>query len=186
MGLISAIFGGGAAKLVEAGSDAATDWVEVRRGNQENREVRKAELETAYIGKQSSALSQLAAEYANPSVTWFDSFTNGMNRLMRPTAYFGVVAMFVYAAYDPVGFERVMLALSAIPEQLWWMLTSIIGFLFGARPFEKGHTAKLDVHKATVVADMVKHATSAPITKDNLPRARARVNKSAVKLRAMG
>lgn len=82
---------------------------------------------------QEAALSQLAAEYAQPGYGWFDRFVNGLNRLPRPMLAFGTLALFAYAMVDPVAFGTRMVGLNQVPEPLWWLLGAIVGFYFGAR-----------------------------------------------------
>ena len=64
---------------------------------------------------------------------WFNQFVNGLNRLPRPVLALGTVGLFVYAMYEPVGFAERMVALDLIPDELWWLLGSIVAFYFGAR-----------------------------------------------------
>ena len=63
----------------------------------------------------------------------FDRFINGLNRLPRPMLALGTLGLFVYAMIDPVPFAERMVGLNYVPEPLWWLLTAIVGFYFGAR-----------------------------------------------------
>ena len=82
---------------------------------------------------QRAALTQMAAEFAVPSATWFDRLVDGLNRLPRPLLAFGTLGLFVYAMIDPWAFAGRMKGLAYVPEPLWWLLGAIVGFYFGAR-----------------------------------------------------
>lgn len=82
---------------------------------------------------QMAALQQLAEEYQNPALGWFDRMVNGLNRLPRPMLAFGTLGLFSYAMVDPEAFAHRMVGLNAVPEPLWWLLGAIVAFYFGAR-----------------------------------------------------
>ena len=124
MGMIGALTGGPAA--VAALGDAARGVAEVFVPSATKRMELSAEAQMA-------ALRQLAAEYENPSLGWFDILVNGINRLPRPMLAFGTIGLFVYAMCDPVQFARRMVGLAAVPEPLWWLLGAVVAFYFGAR-----------------------------------------------------
>ena len=82
--------------------------------------------------EQMAIYKQFAAEFGH-SKNAFDSFVDGMNRLVRPIVTYGVIGMFFYAATRPAGFESSMSALSAVPTWLWALFATVIGFWFGGR-----------------------------------------------------
>ncbi|WP_420585794.1 holin family protein [Ruegeria sp.] len=86
---------------------------------------------------QSAALAQFAAEFAHPKQGVFDRFIDALNRLPRPIMAFGTIGFFVFAMYDPIAFGKRMAALDLVPDFLWAILLSIIGFYFGARELKK-------------------------------------------------
>lgn len=45
----------------------------------------------------------------------------------------GTVGLFSYAMVDPVGFTTRMQGLDYVPDPLWWLLSAIVSFYFGAR-----------------------------------------------------
>ena len=124
MGVIGNLIGGPAA--VAALGDAARGVAEVFVPSATKRMELSAEAQMA-------SLRQLAAEYENPSLGWFDSLVNGINRLPRPLLAFGTIGLFIYAMCDPVQFARRMVGLNAVPEPLWWLLGAVVAFYFGAR-----------------------------------------------------
>ena len=85
--------------------------------------------EDAYM----AAIDEHGAEFAFVRPGWFDRFVNGLNRMPRPMLAFGTLGLFVYAMVEPVGFAQRMVGLTYVPEPLWWLLTAIVGFYFGAR-----------------------------------------------------
>ncbi|MCY1127867.1 holin family protein [Frigidibacter sp. RF13] len=124
MGLIGRALGGpgGAAAL----GQAAADLAEVFTPNA----TRKMEAaHEAYL----AAIDEHGAEFQYAMPGAFDRFVNGLNRLPRPFLAFGTLGLFTYAMVDPDGFSRRMVGLNFVPEPLWWLLTAIVGFYFGAR-----------------------------------------------------
>jgi hypothetical protein len=124
MGVIGKLIGGPAA--VGALGEAAKGVAEVFVPSATKRMELSAEAQMA-------ALRQLAEEYENPSIGWFDRLVNGLNRLPRPLLAFGTIGLFVYAMVDPLRFAERMVGLNAVPEPLWWLLGAVVAFYFGAR-----------------------------------------------------
>lgn len=88
--------------------------------------------EQAYLTKK-SAMDQLSAEYRINSLGWFDRMTDGLNRLPRPTMAFGTIGLFAFAMINPEAFSIRMRGLELVPQPLWWLLSAIVSFYFGAR-----------------------------------------------------
>lgn len=63
----------------------------------------------------------------------FDALVDGLSRLPRPALAFGTLALFTFAMINPAAFAARMEALAAMPEALWWFLSAIVAFYFGAR-----------------------------------------------------
>lgn len=124
MGLIGQILG--SAEGTKALGDAAGRVAEVFVPNA----TRKMEVAAeAY----KVAMDEQGAEFQYASPGLFDRFINGLNRMPRPMLAFGTIGLFVYAMVDPVRFAERMVGLNYVPEPLWWLLTAIVGFYFGAR-----------------------------------------------------
>lgn len=85
--------------------------------------------EAAYL----AALDEHGAEFRYVQLGWFDRFVNCLNRLPRPMLALGTLGLFVYAMVAPEHFSRRMVGLGLVPEPLWWLLTAVVGFYFGAR-----------------------------------------------------
>jgi hypothetical protein len=124
MGLIGRILGGPMATT--ALGQAATGMAEVFRPNA-TKNMQAAH--DAYI----AALGEYGTEFQYVSDGPFDRFVNALNRLPRPMLALGTLGLFVYAMVDPDSFTRRMVGLNYVPEPLWWLLTAIVGFYFGAR-----------------------------------------------------
>ena len=120
MGIVSALAGIGA--LIGQGRSLARTV----RGD------RAEEAEAQHI-EHLAALSQLAAEFQQPRVSFFDGLVNALNRLPRPALALGTLGLFVYAMVDPVSFAQRMQGLALVPDQLWWLLGAVVSFYFGAR-----------------------------------------------------
>ncbi len=124
MGLISGmVAGSGAAATL---STAAQGIAEVFRPN-------ATEGQRLSHEAQAAALKQLGAEFELDRRGWFDRFVDGLNRLPRPMLALGTLGLFVFAMADPLAFSARMEGLAYVPEPLWWLLGSIVGFYFGAR-----------------------------------------------------
>ena len=138
MGMIGDILG----VLLGGGRNAIRETVEVFRPNAEGQAIRDTARAVA-------ALTQFAAEFAQPRRGWFDRFIDGLNRLPRPMLAFGTLALFVVAMVDPVWFAARMQGVALVPEPLWWLMGAIVSFYFGARhqiksqEFQRGLTETL-------------------------------------------
>lgn len=124
MGLIGQIFGTAAG--TQAVGKAAETVAEVFVPNATKKMLAAEEAYKAAIDEQGAEF-----QYAAPGL--FDRFINGLNRMPRPMLAFGTIGLFVYAMIDPVRFAERMVGLNYVPEPLWWLLTAIVGFYFGAR-----------------------------------------------------
>ncbi len=102
----------------------------------------KAAQQAQQAAAYQAALAQFGGEFSQPKRTWFDALVDGLNRLPRPALAFATIALFAYAMYEPVGFAARMQGLSQIPEQLWWILSAVIMFYFGARELHHARKVK--------------------------------------------
>ena len=59
---------------------------------------------------------------------FFTVFVDGLNRLVRPTFSYGTIAFFVWAVFDPIQFTISMQALSLVPDFMYGIFLTIIGF----------------------------------------------------------
>lgn len=139
-----------------AGRNVVAETAEVFRVNSEAQAQRDADVSHA-------ALAQFAAEFGGARQGWFDQFVDGLNRLPRPVMAFGVIALFVSAAFDPVWFAARMVGVALVPEPLWWLLGAIVSFYFGARHQAKG----MEFRKS--VAETVARVSQMPSATDNNP-----------------
>ncbi len=80
-----------------------------------------------------SVLSQYGEEFKNEPRSFFGESINGLNRLPRPMMALGTIFLFAFALYDPDRFSVRMIGLQEVPDQLWWLMTAIVSFYFGAR-----------------------------------------------------
>lgn len=133
-GWLAKMFAGGVGDLVKAGGDIYTSIA----GDQKDRDKADADRSIA-------ALNQYAAEFAQrQNRTYWDAFVDGLNRLPRPLIAFGVIALFVWCAVDPVTFIESMQALAIMPENMWIVLTGVVGFYFLGRSLEVGKKMKVE------------------------------------------
>jgi hypothetical protein len=90
--------------------------------------------------REKTTAQEALIEEAKSSVRRTDFFTvfvEGINRLVRPTFSYGTVAFFVWAVVDPINFTVSMQALALVPDFMYGIFLTIVGFWFGGRILEK-------------------------------------------------
>ena len=115
----------------------------------------QAAKEAAIHKEQMELQKGYQAEFLAPEKHgWFNQLVDGANRLVRPLFTYGIVALFVWACVDPVQFTMTVQALGVIPELLWYIMMTIIGFWFGGRLLEKApmRVSKKEMTAAKTVA----------------------------------
>jgi hypothetical protein len=133
---IANIFTGGVLdKLLPGG---VTGLIKIIWGDKSAQDQFKSEQDAALSQEQIAIQQSYEAEFSAPEKQfWFDRFVDGANRLVRPFFTYGIIALFVYSVIDPHEFSINMLALSAVPEMLWYIFLTIIAFWFGSRIIER-------------------------------------------------
>jgi len=100
-------------------------------GNQRERDQQHSSQFMAGMQSYSSEFSP-----RNNRSRW-DSFWNGINRMPRPLIVITVFSYFGLAYFNPTEFQILNIALSGVPDQMWWVMSSVVGFYFVAREFHK-------------------------------------------------
>jgi len=98
------------------------------------------------VSKEKTMAQQIAVAEAMGAARrtdFFTAFVDGLNRLIRPVFSYGVIAYFVWAVYDPISFTISMQALALVPNFMYGIFLTIVGFWFGGRIVEKYADAKL-------------------------------------------
>lgn len=100
---------------------------------------------------------QVAAEAAAAATrgSWWDSFVDGLNRLVRPTFTFGLAALFGWCVVDPEAFSAAMTALQLVPDPLWIIAGTVLSFWFGDRVLKGVRAPKMDAAKVRTVVEAV-------------------------------
>lgn len=131
MGILGKVGSWLAGGVIESAGKVATDVGRTYFGD-------KTEKEQHVSAEQIAVLNQYAAEFAaRQQRTWWDSFVDGVNRLVRPGLALGAQAAFIWVFVDPVSFAECMQALQLVPEMLWYLWLTIFGFFFGGRIIEQ-------------------------------------------------
>ena len=118
---------GGAADLVKAGTGVFTAIA----GDQ-------AAKDQQLSSEQVALLNAYGAEFVSRQQrSVWDSFVDGVNRLVRPGLALGAQAAFFWAGLDPVGFAEVMRVLAIVPDPLWVIWGGIWAFYFTGRIAEQ-------------------------------------------------
>lgn len=76
---------------------------------------------------------------------FFTVFVDGLNRLVRPTFSYATIAFFVWVVIDPVQFTVSMQALALVPDFMYGIFLTIVGFWFGGRIVEKYAERKMQI-----------------------------------------
>lgn len=76
------------------------------------------------IGKKVAGVEDTVVLPASKSK--FDKYMNKINRLPRILMLFGIIAMILHAAADPVHYTVWMKALKETPAELWYIFTIVI------------------------------------------------------------
>lgn len=90
----------------------------------------KSAREKGELDQNAAFLAMVSGETPKTGRTWWDSFVDGLNRLVRPVFTFGTLWMFVYCVADPQGFALAMASLDLMPQEGWYLVGAIIGFWF--------------------------------------------------------
>lgn len=86
------------------------------------------------LAEEALAQGVVAAPALSPGARpGYDHLIDALNRLPRPILALTTVALFLVAAIAPTWFEARMVALSTIPEPLWWLAGAVITMFFGSR-----------------------------------------------------
>lgn len=145
LGFITSLLGGGGLSGV---TSAVKGVAEVFTENKEAAAGRKAAALDRDTEVLIAAQAQFAREFHRPR-NIFDSIINGLNRLPRPILALGAIGVLGYAFYDPVRFQEAAIVLEIVPEELWWLISAIVAFYFGARHFEKRKGMATDIALVT-------------------------------------
>jgi hypothetical protein len=131
MGILSSLLSGSISGILGSVGDVAKVFV----GSKQERD--KA------IAEEMKALQEsYKAELLTPErIGYWASFVDGLNRLVRPFFTFGTIALFIWAVVDTVAFTQSMVALQAVPDALWYLIYTIVGFWFGGRLLERAPTS---------------------------------------------
>jgi hypothetical protein len=140
MGVIGTILG--RANAVAALGDAAKSVAEVFTPSAIRQMEPNAQAQT-------QALQEFSDEFDSPAVSSFDRMVNGLNRLPRPFLAFGTLGLFIYAMVNPQSFTQRMIGLNSVPEPLWWLLSAVVAFYFGARETHYFRTRSASLPPAT-------------------------------------
>ncbi len=134
--------------LFGGGRNVIADTVEVFRPNAEAGARRQADYQQA-------ALAQFATEFQIERKGWFDRFMDGLNRLPRPLIVIATFALFASAMFDPIWFAERMQGLALVPEPLWWLAGTIVGFYFSGRLQTKSQEFKRSIAQTALQAPQV-------------------------------
>jgi len=88
-------------------------------------------------------MTQFANEFGYASSrTWFDVLIDGLNRLPRPVIVSSIMYYMWLSWADPEYFAQVNQGLATIPEAMWALILSVVGFFFTIRELHHSRTSK--------------------------------------------
>lgn len=124
-------------KGVEAVGDTV---VKVKGAFSGNVQERDQQAHTKFV----SGLEAYAAEFApRTNRTWWDSLWDGINRMPRPVIVVSIFGYFILAYVNPKEFQVLNVALDTVPDQMWWVMSAVVGFYFVSREFQKNRERTL-------------------------------------------
>ncbi|EPX86298.1 hypothetical protein ruthe_01112 [Rubellimicrobium thermophilum DSM 16684] len=82
----------------------------------------------------------------------YDRLIDALNRLPRPLAAIGMLALLAAAAVAPDWFAARMETLAQMPEGLWWLIGAVLSLHFGARFQAHAQAHERDLMAAAVAA----------------------------------
>ena len=89
-------------------------------------------------------LQAYSAEFAPRSNrTWWDSLWDGLNRMPRPLIVIAIFWYFLLSYRNPKEFQVLNTTLDTVPDEMWYIMSAIVGFYFMAREFQKGRDTKM-------------------------------------------
>jgi len=140
-------------KGVEAVGNTVVNVKGAWSGNQQERDQQ-------YHSQFISGMQSYMAEYAprNNRTPW-DSFWDGINRMPRPLIVITIFLYFGLAYFNPKEFQVLNIVLSGVPPEMWWIMSSVVGFYFVAREFHKNRA------KGMALSDMEFQTQQARIAK---------------------
>lgn len=127
-------FGKLAASGISGVVDSVSGLVGKFAGNKEAQQANLHDENMAVLGQ----MGDEATAQLRENRTKWDSFVDGLNRLMRPFGYFAAWGILIWVAGYPVQAAAAMIGFNAMPEWMAWGLVSIVMTPFVTRPFEKG------------------------------------------------
>jgi hypothetical protein len=103
----------------------------------------KSARESSEHDENMATKAQFTSEFMVQNRTKFDSLVDGLNRLPRPTIVAMVVYYFWLSQHDTIEFQRLNLALSSIPENMWILTGVVTSFYFVVRELHKNRDRKM-------------------------------------------
>lgn len=144
------------------------DIVTAVGGNQQERDQQAA-------ADQAALRQQFAAEFtsAERKGRW-NSFVDGMNRLVRPLFTFGTVSLFGWCVVSPLDFATAMTSLGLVPEPLWMIMGVIVTFWFGDKTLSGWKATSVSAKSVQAVIGQIAQvqamqATAAPVDSPTHP-----------------
>lgn len=108
------------------------------------------------IDEQMALLRAYQAEFnQRQNRNWVDSLADGFNRLVRPLIVCLVLFIFIIAYFSPEHLANITLAMSAIPDGYWALLSVIVAFYFGGRMQLKSQEFKFNESQLTAVKALI-------------------------------
>ena len=135
--------------VIDAGASAVEKVAGVFTTNTEKEAQRSADEQMALLKTYQAEFNQ------RQNRTWVDSFADAFNRLVRPFIVSIIVFIFILAYVNPEHFAKITLALSAIPNGYWALLSVIIGFYFGGRMQLKSQDFQFRQSQAQAVKTLI-------------------------------
>lgn len=145
--LLGFVTGGG----IKAITDPAMDLIETFVPNAEEDAKR-------IVAQDTQLMRQYTAEFRRlENRTLWDSFVDGLNRIIRPAMTIGFVGfVLVLPPISPPLFAEIVTSYELVPDFFWAIVMTIVAFYFGKRTIEKVQLKRMERDKIRGVIESVK------------------------------
>lgn len=136
-------------KVINAAASGIETVAGVFTSNKEKEAQRSADEQMALLKTYQAEFNQ------RDNRTWADSLADAFNRLVRPVIVTLVLFIFIIAYISPSHLAEITLAMSAIPNGYWTLLSVIVAFYFGGRMQLKSQQFKFQQSQVAAVKALI-------------------------------
>lgn len=145
MGILGSLLGGGISEVINSASGLAKIFVG-------DKSVREDNTHSEQIAAYDALAAEASAQTRENRTSW-DSFVDGINRLVRPTLAFGIIGILVWCPINPASFANAMLSYQLVPEWLAIGFAQVLALFMGGRMLKDWKMGSVDPKVTAQVLD---------------------------------